>query len=220
MPREVKRRYDSSRRRRQAAATRSHILDTADQLFERHGYAQTSVATVAAAAGVTDRTVYLAFGSKSGMLRALWNVRLRGDAGDQPVGERTWFLAVIDEPDPERALGLNVRNAKLVRERLGRLLDVIRDAAASDAEVAELWARIQREFYDNQRTVVETLHRRRALRPGLGVKRAADLLWTLNHPDVYRLLVGERGWSPDQHERWLVDVLRTQLLARGAGDSL
>ena len=213
---EVKRRYDSSRRRQQAAATRSQILDAAEGLFERDGYVQTSVSTVAAAAGVTGRTIYLAFGSKSGLLRALWNVRLRGDECEEAVGERSWFLTVIDEPDPERALRLNVRNAKLVRERVGRLLDVIRDAAVSDPDVAELWSRIQREFYDNQQTVVATLHRRRALRPGLGVKRAADLLWTLNHPDVYRLLVVERGWSPDQHERWLVDVLRAQLVARNA----
>ena len=93
---------------------------------------------------------------------------------------------------------------------------MIRDAAVSDAEVAELWARIQREFYDNQHTVVEALHRRRALRPGVGVKRATDVLWTLNHPDVYRLLVGERGWTPDRHERWLADVLCTQILAGDA----
>jgi AcrR family transcriptional regulator len=214
MPREVKRRYDSSRRREQAAATRDQILEAAERLWERHGYGGTSVAALAAAAGVTARTVYLGFGSKSGVLRALWNLRLRGDAGERPVGERMWFLAVIDEPDPERALRLNVRNAKLVRERVGRLLDVIRDAAVSNAEVAELWARIQREFYDNQHTVVEKLHRQRVLRPGLSVQRATDLLWTLNHPDVYRLLVGERGWTPNQHERWLADILCTELLAR------
>jgi AcrR family transcriptional regulator len=216
MPREVKRRYDSSRRREQATATRFQILEAAERLWSRDGYVGTSVAAVAAAAGVTARTVYLGFGSKSGLLRALWNHRLRGDSGERPVGERTWFLAVIDEPDPERALRLNVRNAKLVRRRVGRLLDVIRDAAVSDAEVAELWARIQREFYDNQHAVVEALQRRRALRPGLGVMRATDLLWTLNHPDVYRLLVGERGWTPDQHERWLADILCSQLLALDA----
>lgn len=216
MPRRVKRRYDSSRRREQAAATRTHILEAAEGLFERDGYVGTSVAAVAAAAGVTARTVYVAFGSKAGLLRALWHLRLRGDAGEQPVGDRSWFLAVVEEPDPERALRLNVHNAKLVRRRIGQLLDVIRDAAVSDAEAAELWSRIQREFYGNQRTVVAALHRRGALRPGLGVKRATDLLWTLNHPDVYRLLTRERGWTPDQHERWLTDVLCTQLLGRDA----
>jgi hypothetical protein len=39
-----------------------------------------------------------------------------------------------------------------------------------------------------------------------------DLLWTLNHPNVYRLLVNDRGWTPDEHERWLADLLCTQLL--------
>src|SRR5689334_6156998 len=101
MPDGVKRRYDSSRRREQAAATRSKILEAAERSFERDGYVPTSIAAVAAAAEVTTRTVYLAFGSKSGVLRALWNLRLRGDADGRPVGERAWFLAVIDEPDPK-----------------------------------------------------------------------------------------------------------------------
>jgi TetR/AcrR family transcriptional regulator, regulator of autoinduction and epiphytic fitness len=90
---------------------------------------------------------------------------------------------------------------------------VIQDAATTDAEVAELWSRIHREFYENQRMVIESLHRRRALKPGLGVARAADILWTLNNPAVYRLLVGDRGWTPGQHERWLTEALSEQLLA-------
>jgi hypothetical protein len=47
-----------------------------------------------------------------------------------------------------------------------------------------------------------------------GVARAADVLWTLNHPDLWLLLVGERGWTPAQWERWFTDVVRTQLLVR------
>ena len=46
----------------------------------------------------------------------------------------------------------------------------------------------------------------------LGVDRAADIVWTLNHPDVYTLLVGERGWATVQHVRWLADLLIVTLL--------
>ena len=60
--------------------------------------------------------------------------------------------------------------------------------------------------------IVETLHARGALRPGLGVARATDILWTLNHPDVWLLLVGERGWTPGQWERWFADTACQQLL--------
>ena len=207
-----RRRYDSPLRREQAADTRRRILEAARGLFERDSYASTSMADIATAAGVSLKTVYLAFETKSGVLRALWHLLLRGDEEPVPVGERPWFRAVLDEPGPERKLRLDVENAKNVRSRIGPLLRVLRDAAPVNRDIAELWARIQVEFYENQRAVVDDLHRRQALRPELGVDRAADILWTLNHPDVHMLLVAERGWTPDEHERWLADVLIVMLL--------
>jgi AcrR family transcriptional regulator len=206
------RRYNSPRRREQAAATRTDVLHAAQRLFEQHGYAATSMAAIASQAGVSLKTVYLAFGTKSSLLRALWHLLLRGDEEAVPVGARPWFQAVLEEPDPARQLRLNVRNAKLVRARIGPLLEVIRSAAADDPEIDALWSRIQSDFYDNQHSVVEALHRKRALKPGLTVTRATDILWTLNHPNVHRLLVTDRGWTPDQHEKWLADLLCAQLL--------
>ena len=207
-----RRRYHSPLRVEQAAATRRAILEAAQRLFEREGYSATSMAAIAAQANVSLKTVYVTFETKSGLLRALWHMLLRGDEDAVPVGERPWFRAVLDEPDPERQLRLNVRNAKLVRARVGPLLQVVRRAASADPEVDELWTRIQAEFYDNQRSVVEVLHEKKALKPGLDVARATDILWTLNHPDLYWLLVNERGWTPDQHEEWLADLLCEQLL--------
>jgi AcrR family transcriptional regulator len=207
-----RRRYDSKRRRDQAAATRREILDAAQRLFERDGYAATSVPAIASEAGVSLKTVYVAFETKRGVLLALWHLLLRGDETAVPVGERAWFRAVLDEPDPERQLRLNVHNAKLVRARIGQLLEVLRSAAAVDAEIAALWSRIQAEFYDNQRSIVQLLNEKGALRCGLNMSQATDVLWTLNHPNVYRLLVTDRGWTPDQHEQWLGDLLCSELL--------
>src|SRR5881409_3330431 len=99
-PVKPKRRYDSPRRREQAAETRAKILESARRLFELHGYAATSMNAVAADAGVALKTVYVAFESKSGLLRALWHLRLRGDTDDYAVQDRRWFLEVIEEPDP------------------------------------------------------------------------------------------------------------------------
>ena len=113
-------------------------------------------------------------------------------------------------------LRLNVHNAKVVRARIGPLLHVIRDAAPTEPELASLWQRIQLEFYENQRAVVDDLRRRKALRRGVDAARASDILWTLNHPDVYRLLVSERGWTPDEHEEWLANLLCEQLLKRSS----
>jgi AcrR family transcriptional regulator len=208
------RRYESPRRREQAAATRRQILEAAQRLFERQGYAATTMAAIAAEAGVALKTVYVAFETKSGLLRALWHLLLRGDEGDAPVADRRWYQDVLEEPDPDRLVRLTARNSRAVKERAGALMGVIRSAASTDADIARLWARIQTDFHDNQRGIVEALHARRALRPGLGVARAADVLWTLNHPDLWLLLVGERGWTPVQWERWFTDVVRSQLLVR------
>ena len=214
-----KRRYESPRRRAQAAETRRQILEAAQRLFEEQGYAATTMATIAAEAGVALKTVYVAFETKSGVLRALWHLLLRGDEDNVPVGERQWYRAVIEEPDPERQLRLTARNSRAVKERAGAVFGVIRSAAPVDADIAALWSRIQAEFYDNQRAIVEELQKKKALRADLDVTRATDILWTLNHPDVWLLLAGERGWTPEQYERWFGDTICAQLLrhsARGA----
>jgi AcrR family transcriptional regulator len=208
------RRYDSTRRREQAAATRLAILEAAQRLFERDGYVATTMALVAAEAGVALKTVYLAFETKPGLLRALWHLRLRGDEADVPIAERAWYREVIAEPDPERQLRLGAHNARLVKERAAKLMRVMRDAAGADADSAALWRRIQDDFLANQRAVVDTIEAKGALAPGLDAARAADILWTLNHPDVWHLLVGERGWTPQQWEQWFADTACAQLLGR------
>src|SRR6266487_7168082 len=106
------RRYESPRRREQAAATRREILDAAQRLFEKQGYGATTMAAIAAEAGVALKTVYVAFETKSGVLRALWHLLLRGDEEAATVGERAWYREVLDEPDPGRQLRLTARNSR------------------------------------------------------------------------------------------------------------
>ena len=207
--------YDSPRRREQAEATRRAVLDAARDLFERDGYVATSVPAIAEEARVAVKTVYLAFSTKSRLLRAVWDLALKGDDDEAPVAQRSWYREILDEPDPERQLRVNARNARVVKTRIACILRVIRDAAPADPEIASLWELIQSDFYANQRTIVESIQEKRALAPGLDVDRATDLLWTLNHPDVWLLLVGARGWTPNQFETWFADTACTQLLGLG-----
>jgi AcrR family transcriptional regulator len=204
--------YNSPRRREQAAATRREILEAAQRLLEQQGYGATTMAAIAAEAGVALKTVYVAFETKSGVLRALWNLLLRGDEGEAPVAQRSWYREVLEEPDPRRQLRLNARNSRAAKTRIAGVLKVIRDAAPGDPDIDELWERIQTEFHANQRVIVERLAQTNALRPGLGIDRATDILWTLNHPDVWQLLVGQRGWTPEQYEDWFADTACAQLL--------
>ena len=211
-PVKPRRRYDSPRRREQAEATRAAILEAAQRLFERDGYATTTMAAIAAEAGVALKTVYLAFETKAGLLRALWHLRLRGDGGDVPMPERPWFRDTLADPDPRARLDRMARQSRAVKDRAGALMGVIRDAAAVDADAADLWGRIEAEFHGLLEPLAATFAAEGSLRSGLDAARATDLLWMLNHPDLWRLLVAGRGWSPDEYESWLAGAFRRELL--------
>ncbi|HEX5728417.1 helix-turn-helix domain-containing protein [Microbacterium sp.] len=207
------RRYDSPHRRAQAEATRRAILDSAQRLFERQGYSATSVPAIAEEAGVALKTIYVYFETKATVVHALWDARLGGDEAGIPVLERAWFRALVEEPVPERKLRLVAAQARRVKSRSGALLQVIRAAASADPDIASLWASIEVKLLDVQRAIVEQLNATGSLAASLDVARATDILWTLNHPDVWHLLVSARGWTGEEYERWMGDVLCSQLLA-------
>jgi AcrR family transcriptional regulator len=213
-PVKSKRSYDASRRRAQAEATRREILETAERLFVRDGYAPTTMAAIATEAGVAAKTVYLAFETKSGLLRALWHLRLRGDADESPMQERDWFRSLLEEPDPERKLRAMARQSTTVKQRIGPLMAVIHAAAPLDPDIRDLWARIQSEFHGMQVRVVDAIKAGGALRRGLRPREAADVLWTLHHPVIWQLLVAECGWTAKQYERWTSEASIEQLLGR------
>jgi AcrR family transcriptional regulator len=211
------REYHSPRRQQQAAATRRSILDAANELFERQGYPATTMAEIAARAGVALKTVYVAFSTKSQLLRALWDLLLKGDQEQSPVADRPWYRQVLEEPDPRQQLLTLAASSCVVKRRIGGILRVVRTAAPVDADSGDLWRLIQSDFHANQRAVVESLAGKGALRAELDVARATDILWTLNHPDTWLLLVGDRGWSPQEFERWLAETACQQLLNDEAG---
>jgi AcrR family transcriptional regulator len=219
MSRSVKprRRYESPRRREQAAATRQAILEAAERLFAKQGYVGTSVAEIAEEARVALKTVYAVFGTKAEVLRGLWNLRMRRDEEPVPMPERPWYRAIVDEPDPHRRLALVAHNSRIVRERTAHVTEIVRQAAPADEQIAALWERFQLEFYElGVRGIVETLEHDGVLADDLTT--AADIGWTLTHPDLYQLLVRQRGWSPEAYERWHAETLCAQLIKdRDAG---
>jgi hypothetical protein len=152
----------------------------------------------------------VAFETKSGLLRALWNHLLRDGRDEMPVAEQPWYREVMGEPDPERRLRLNARNSRMVKLRIAGVLEVIRTASPLDPDIGALWRRIETEFHANQRTIVASLGGALAV----DVERAADILWTLNHPALWQLLVEQRGWTPEEYERWCADAACAQLLKR------
>lgn len=211
----AKRPYASARRAEQSAALRLSILNAAENLFAQHGYAATSVKAIAEQAEVALKTVYLAFENKRALLMALFDRRIRGDGEAVPVVEREWFRESLEATEPRRLVQLIARNSRHVKGRATAVLEIIRAAAPGDPQIGELWEYLQKDFHANQRLFIERLRKLGGLRAGLGVDAAVDILWTLNHPNVYRLLVIDRQWTPERYETWLAESLTAQLLAPG-----
>jgi AcrR family transcriptional regulator len=209
---EPRRAYHSPRRQQQARLTRRAILDAALPLFVQRGYPGTSLADIAQAAGVALKTVQAVFGTKARLLSALWDVTVAGDDEAIPVAERAWFREMLEEPDARRQLELGARVARQMKHRVGALTEVIRRAAQTDPEIGALWQVFQDQYLENQTMMAASLAVKGALREGLDVADAAEMLWTLNHPSIYYLLVYERGWSEERYERWLADAFVHQLL--------
>jgi AcrR family transcriptional regulator len=209
---EYRRPYHSPRRQEQARLTRRAILDAALPLFIERGHAGTSLADIAEAAGVALKTVQAVFGTKAKLLSALWDVTVVGDDEAIPVAERGWFREMLEEQDARRQLELGARIATRIKHRVGALTEVIRRAAQTDPEIGDLWQLFQDQFLENQAMMAESLAAKGALRESLDVADTAEMLWTLNHPSVYYLLVYERGWSEEKYERWLADAFVHQLL--------
>jgi AcrR family transcriptional regulator len=213
MPDRVKpRSYDSPLRRRQAAATRETILDAAQRRFEQDGYQAASMPTIAAEASVSPKTVHMAFQTKAGLLRAVWEARLAVDEATVPVFERRWFRDLVADPSAEGKLRRLAHQGRQVKGRSGDLMEVIRNAAAMDSHIAELWEDIESKLLNVQRAVIGQLETVGALRRDLSVELASDVLWTLNHPSVWHLLVRGRGWMPEQYEQWVGDTFCAELL--------
>jgi len=220
MPDPVKSRsYDSPLRRQQAAATRGVILEAAQRRFEQDGYQTASVQTIAAEASVSPKTVHMAFHTKAGLLRAVWDARLAADEAAVPVLQRRWFRDLVADPDPEGKLRRLARQSREVKSRSGDLTEVIRNAAAVDGQIAELWDDIEAKLLYVQGAVVGQLEAIGALRQDLAVESAIDVLWTLNHPSIWHLLVRSRGWMPEQYEQWTGDAFCTELLESWQRDS-
>ena len=215
MPDAVKpqRRYHSPRRREQADATRRAILDAARALFLDRGYVPTSIAAIARRAGVSGPTVYATFGTKRAILATLVDVSIAGDDAPVPIADRPWVTDLRGEPDARRRMRLLAREGAAILERRAPLDAVVMAAAASDPEIRALWDGIRATRHAGQRHLLALVAGRpSALRAGLTLAAAADILYAVGSPETWRALVDDRGWSAKQFRGWYSVALERLLL--------
>src|ERR1700677_4876821 len=116
--------------------------------------------------------------------------------------------------DPETRLRFAAKIARSIFDSLRTEAEVLRGATAIAPEFIRERERVR---YERQEGLVKLLDRKGALRAGLDVPMARDILWTLTSYDIHRRLVVERKWSADQYEQWLGDTLIATLLDQRAG---
>ncbi len=208
----VKRTYDNSRRQAQVRAARAEVVKAAHELFVARGYSATTVEAVAQAAGITQSTVYRHFGGKRGILTAMLDVVFGGD--DEPVEyqHRPEVRAAITDPDPAGVLDAFARMHPGVVARSAPIQQVLAEAAAADPEAAELLALARNQRHTGQSRIARQLAERGALAEGLTEAEAADIVYALFSPEVYRIFIVERGWPPERFGGWLSKALRDTLL--------
>jgi AcrR family transcriptional regulator len=206
------RHYESTLRKEQARQTRARILEAAQRLLAERGYATSTMDAVASEAGVAVDTVYSNFGSKRGLLSALMDLRVGGD--DQPVEllDRAGPQAVRREPNQKRQIALFAEDVSAISERARPVDDIIRGAAAVDAEIAAYRARMQETRFENMRRFVSWVAANGPLRAGVSESDAAAIVWSLTSPEMHRLLRVVRGWTPERYREWLAQTLTRTLL--------
>ena len=204
------RQYDATSRRARALRTQGAILDAAQRLFVRDGFQATTIPAVAAAAGVSQETIYKTFGGKAGLVRA---IRERGLAGDGPAhAERRSNTLQREERDPRRIIEGWGRLTLEVAPKVMPILQLVAAGAATDAEMARLRQELDQARLTRMRRNASALGRAGHLRTGMRPGEAADILWACSSPELHDLLVGRRGWSLARYARFIVNVMIAGLL--------
>ena len=206
----TRRRYDSSGRRERARQTRDQITDVASELFLSGGYADTTVAAVAAAAHVSVETIYKGFGGKPGLVRAIIDKALHGE-GPVPAEQRSDHIRDT-EPDPRRILAAWGGFTAELAPRVVPIILLARDAAVGDPEVAAILDQISDARLDRMTVNARGLASAGHLRPGITVDQAADIMWTYSSPELYELLVLRRRWTAERYGQFIAQALINTLL--------
>jgi TetR/AcrR family transcriptional regulator, regulator of autoinduction and epiphytic fitness len=212
-----RRTYDSTRRLAQAAQTRLDVLTAARELFPERGYVGTTINEVATAAGVAVETIYRAFGSKAALFKGVLEAAIAGGAerATIPPERRPAVRKIAEEPQPRRVLELHAATQPGIHARSGPYNRVLREAASADPDLATVWRQLEAQRLAGMMRLAQRLHDLGALRPGLSVQEAGDILWTVNSHAVYDLLVVQRGWPPDRYRDWIVATNVHALLVQG-----
>ncbi len=208
-----KRPYRAAKREAAAAATRSAVLAAAHDLFTCDGFTQTTVTAIARRARVAVDTVYSSVGGKPALMRQLVENALSGTDQTIPAAERDYVAAVKAAATGVEKLTIYAAAITAIQARLAPLYLALAEAAATDTECRTLWQAIAARRAQNMLLLAADLRSTGELRADLTDSMVADIIWSLNSPEYYVLLVHQRHWTTHDFQAWLADVWTRSLLA-------
>lgn len=211
-PKKTKRRYNSTRRKAQARETRRQIVEAARKLFTVYGYTGATIESIAQEAGVAPETIYAVFGNKRAILARLIDISVGGDDERIPLLERPGPQTVLQEQDPYQQLHLFAQDISTILERVTPVFEIMRLAAKTEPDIAGLLQNLLSERLRNMEAFVQSLAKHGSLRDRLTAMQAAETVWVLTSPELFGLLIVDRGWSLEQYRQWLADALIRLLL--------
>jgi AcrR family transcriptional regulator len=203
----VKRPYDASGRHAQARARRLAVVLAARELFERSGFRATTVAAVAAHAGVSPESIYKTFGTKAALAKAVFDLVIAGDDEPVPVAERPAMQAVREEPDVRRKIAMFVEGLAQRQASSASVQILIRDGRHTDDSLAPVWAALSDEGLVGMAALARHLLDTGQLRDGVDVIEVRDVLWNYLAIDTFERLVLTRGWSRERYTQWLTRTI-------------
>jgi len=206
MTQQKKRIYSSETRNAQASRTKERILEAAKELFRIEGFDRVTIGKLAKTAEVSMPTIYALFKSKRGVLQSLIDEALPPN--------QFWALVeeVSKEKSPKARLGISAKMARQIYDAEGELMDILRGASVVAPELKELEQEREKRRYERQGESIRTMMKEKSLAKGLSLTKARDILWALTGRDMYRMFVIDRGWTSDEYEKWLAQLLIKSLL--------
>ncbi|MFR9775757.1 TetR/AcrR family transcriptional regulator [Micromonospora sp. MS34] len=191
------------------------MLAAARELFTARGYTATTMQAIATRAGVAVQTVYFTFETKRSILKELLDIEVAGDTAPIATLDRPWVVQALAAP-PADMLRRLVAATGEIHTRVAPVLEVVRSAAATDPDIAELWRTNLAQRHTVLAVFTGALAAKDGLRPELNAIRAADIALATLAPETYLLLTRDRGWTREEWAGWAAGALIDSLLNQGS----
>lgn len=179
-------------------------MDAATELFLRDGYTRTSLSSIAERAGVSERIVYVRFGSKVRLYQRVIDNGTVGDVDEAPLPEREWSVRCMSAPTLAQRIEAFADGVSEMHERLGPLMAINNEVEATEPDVQVSAAAARMATLDFLRTFWDRAHADGLIAAGSDLGWLTDTTATLSAAETRLLISRAQGWDRATYREWLI----------------